>query len=67
MMWDAAGHGFASTGPGRFRKIRVKTVEALLRGVHDGGDRLPPLGRAEGFRRAPKERRAAVEQAALFE
>ncbi|WP_198376317.1 hypothetical protein [Neoroseomonas rubea] len=46
----------------------IKTVEELLRGVHDDSERLPPLGRGEGFRRAPKERRpTATEQRALFE
>jgi hypothetical protein len=68
MLREAASHGFASTGLGQFRKIMVKTVEELLRGVHDDGERLPPLGRAEGFRRAPKEKRGgAGEQAALFD
>ena len=68
MLREAASHGFASTGLGQFRKIMVKTVEELLRGVHDDGERLPPLGRAEGFRRAPKEKRGGTgEQAALFD
>lgn len=68
MLEEAAHHGFASTGLGQFRRIMVKTVEELLRGVHDDGERLPPLGRGEGFRRAPKEKRgAAGEQRALFE
>ncbi len=68
MIREAARHGFASTGLGQFRKIMVKTVEELLRGVHENGERLPPLGRAEGFCRAPKERRGrGGEQAALFD
>lgn len=68
MREEAASHGFASTGLGQFRRIMVKTVEELLRGVQDDGERLPPLGRAEGFRRAPKERRATpAQQTALFE
>ncbi len=68
MLEEAAHHGFASTGLGQFRRIMIKTVEELLRGVHDDGERLPPLGRGEGFRRAPKERRGpAGEQRALFE
>lgn len=67
MREEAASHGFASTGLGQVRKIMVKTVEELLRGVHDDAERLPPLGRGEGFRRAPKERRAAAQQPALFE
>lgn len=46
----------------------LKTVEELLRGVHDDAERLPPLGRGEGFRRTPKEKRGGTgEQAALFE
>jgi hypothetical protein len=46
----------------------LNTVEELLRGVHDDGERLPPLGRGEGFRRAPREKRSGPgEQAALFE
>lgn len=46
----------------------VKTIEELLRGVHDDGERLPPLGRGEGFRRAPKERKpGAAAQQALFD
>ena len=56
MLEEAAKHGFASTGLGQFRKIMVKTVEELLHGVADDAERLPPLGRQEGFRRAPKER-----------
>ena len=68
MLEEAAHHGFASTGLGQFRRIMIKTVEELLRGVHDDGERLPPLGRGEGFRRVPKEKRGpAREQRALFE
>lgn len=59
MLQEAAGHGFASTGLGQVRRIMVKTVDELLRGVHDEAERLPPLGRHEGFRRAPKEAIAA--------
>jgi site-specific DNA-methyltransferase (adenine-specific) len=66
MIREAASRGFASTGPGQFRKIMVKRVEELLHGAHDDGDRLPPLGRAEGFGRAPKERSGGGEQAVLF-
>lgn len=64
MVREAALHGFASTGLGQFRKILVYTVAELMAGVqtHD----LPPLGRQEGFRRAPKERRGTgTSQAAL--
>jgi hypothetical protein len=65
MMQEAASHGFASSGLGQFRKIMVKTVEELLRGVHDDAERLPPLGRGEGFRAAPRERGKKAEQSAL--
>ena len=60
MLREAASHGYASTGLGQFRKIMVKTVEELMRGIHDDAERLPPLGRAEGFRRAPRERRGGA-------
>ncbi len=56
MLEEAAKHGFASTGLGQFRKIMVRTVEDLMHGIADDSDRLPPVGRGEGFRRAPKER-----------
>ncbi|MFZ4411270.1 MAG: DNA methyltransferase, partial [Paracraurococcus sp.] len=56
MLEEAAKHGFASTGLGQFRKILVYTVAELMAGVHTND--LPPLGRQEGFRRAPKERAA---------
>jgi len=65
MLQEAASHGFASTGLGQFRRIMVKTVEELLRGVHDDAERLPPLGRGEGFRAAPRERGKRGEQRAL--
>jgi site-specific DNA-methyltransferase (adenine-specific) len=55
MMREAASAGFASTGLGQFRKIMVKTVEELLHGIQDDAERLPPLGRQEGFRRAARE------------
>ncbi|MBU8539089.1 restriction endonuclease [Roseomonas tokyonensis] len=67
MMREAASAGFADTGFGQFRKIMVKTIDELLRGIHDDQERLPPLGRQEGFRRAAREttRRSATDQAAL--
>ena len=58
MTREAASHGFASYGLGEFRKIMVKTVDELLRNVHDEKEFLPPLGRQEGFRRAARERTA---------
>lgn len=65
MLQEAASHGFASTGLGHFRKIMVKTVEEVMRGVHDDAERLPPLGRGEGFRVAPRERGKKGQQSAL--
>ncbi len=67
MLREAASHGFFDYGLGRARKIMVKTVAELLRGVHDAGERLPPLGRQEGFRSAPRERaRGVPEQEGLL-
>ena len=65
MLREAASHGFFDYGLGRTRKIMVKTIEDLLRGVSDDAERLPPLGRQEGFKAAPRERRAAPEQGGL--
>jgi hypothetical protein len=65
MLREAASHGFASTGLGEFRKIMVKTVEELMAGVHAEDERLPPLGRHEGFRRAKRERPGKGEQGQL--
>lgn len=67
MMREAASHGYASTGLGQFRKIMVKTIAELMAGVHDDAERLPPLGRGEGFRRAPREQATRAAQAGLFE
>jgi site-specific DNA-methyltransferase (adenine-specific) len=67
MLREAASHGYASTGLGQFRKIMVKTIAELMAGVHDEAERLPPLGRGEGFRRAPREQSARPSQAGLFE
>ncbi|MCX7370298.1 MAG: DNA methyltransferase [Alphaproteobacteria bacterium] len=67
MLQDAAAHGYASTGLGQFRKIMVKTIAELMAGVHDDAERLPPIGRGEGFRAAPRERSSRPSQAGLFE
>ena len=67
MLQDAAAHGYASTGLGQFRKIMVKTIAELMAGVHDEAERLPPIGRGEGFRAAPRERSSRPSQAGLFE
>ena len=67
MLREAASHGYASTGLGQFRKIMVKTIAELMAGVHDDAERLPPIGRGEGFRAAPRERSSRPSQAGLFE
>ena len=53
-----AAHSYASYGLGEVRRLMVKTVDELLRNVHDKKEVLPPLGRQEGFRRAARERPA---------
>ena len=58
MLREAASHGYASYGLGDVRRLMVKTVDELLRNVHDEKEVLPPLGRQEGFRRAARERPA---------
>jgi len=55
MLREAASHGFFDYGLGKSRKIVVKTIDELLRGVQDETERLPPIGRHEGFRTAPRE------------
>lgn len=65
MLREAASHGFFDYGLGKSRKITVKTIDELLRGVHDDAERLPPLGRHEGFRAAPRERKPTAQQTDL--
>jgi hypothetical protein len=66
MIREAASHGRASYGLGDFRRIMVKTVDELLRNIHDESEFLPPLGSQEGFRRAARERAdPKVKQSAL--
>ena len=65
MLRKAASHGFFDYGLGKSRKIVVKTIDELLRGVQDDTERLPPIGRQEGFRAAPRERRGGGEQSDL--
>jgi site-specific DNA-methyltransferase (adenine-specific) len=67
MIREAASHGYASYGLGDVRRLMVKTVDELLRNVHDEKEVLPPLGRQEGFRRAARERPTTTrgDQAAL--
>jgi site-specific DNA-methyltransferase (adenine-specific) len=67
MVREAAALGYASYGLGDVRRLMVKTVDELLRNVHDEKEVLPPLGRQEGFRRAARERPTTTrgDQAAL--
>jgi hypothetical protein len=65
MLTEAASHGMASYGLGSFRKIMVRTVEDLMRGIQDPHQSLPPLGRQEGFRRAAREGKKRGEQSSL--
>ena len=65
MLREAASHGFFDYGLGKSRKITVKTIDELLRGVNDDAERLPPLGRHEGFRAAPREGKAKGKQSDL--
>jgi DNA modification methylase len=65
MIREAASHGYASYGLGEFRKVMIKTVDELLRNVHDEKEVLPPLGRQEGFRRAAREKGSRPSQAHL--
>ncbi len=58
MLREAASHGFFDYGLGRALKILIRTIEDLLRGIQDYNERLPPLGRMEGFRTAPREKPA---------
>lgn len=59
MQREAAASGFFETGFGRYPRLQIFTVRELLAGMKP---ELPPLGRAEGFRRAPRERAAPPEQ-----
>jgi len=65
MLREAASHGFFDYGLGKSRKIVVKKIDELLRGVQDDTERLPPIGRQEGFRAAPRERRGGADQSDL--
>ncbi len=73
MLREAASHGFFDYGLGFFdyglgksRKIVVKTIDESLRGVQDETERLPPIGRHEGFRTAPREKRGGGDQSDLY-
>jgi site-specific DNA-methyltransferase (adenine-specific) len=52
MSREAAAAGCFESGLGRYPKLQVCTVRQILAG---GAVDLPPLGRGEGFRRAPRE------------
>lgn len=67
MIREAAAHGCASYGLDEVRRLMVKTVDELLRNVHNVKEVLPPLGRQEGFRRAARERPAAISPRWLFD
>jgi len=65
MLREATSQGFFDYGLGKSRKIVVKTIDELLRGVQDDTERFPPIGRQEGFRAAPRERRSGGEESDL--
>jgi hypothetical protein len=65
MLREAASHGFAEYGLGSFRRIMIKTIDDLLRNVHDKKEILPLVGRQEGFRRAAREKPKGTAQPAL--
>jgi site-specific DNA-methyltransferase (adenine-specific) len=65
MLKEAASHGYAEYGLGTFRRIMVKTIDDLLRNVHDEKEVLPPVGRQEGFRRAAREKPRTAAQPTL--
>jgi len=52
MTREAASSGFFDTSFGRFPKVQILSIRMLLAGMKP---ELPPLGRGEGFRRAPRE------------
>lgn len=53
MQREAAATGFFESGFGRHPRMQIFTIRELLAGMKPD---LPPLGRTEGFRRAPRER-----------
>ena len=56
---EAAASGFFESGLGRHPRIQAITIRELLGGIKPD---LLPLGRSEGFRRAPRERGPKAEQ-----
>jgi len=53
MTREAAAAGFFESGFGRHPVLQIISIRELLAGIKPD---LPPLGRTEGFRRAPRER-----------
>ena len=62
MRREAAASGFFDSGFGRHPKLQIYNIRELLAGI---AVELPPLGRHEGFRRAPREKGPAATQTAL--
>ncbi|MGH7212345.1 MAG: DNA methyltransferase, partial [Acetobacteraceae bacterium] len=62
MQREAAASGFFESGFGRHPKMQIVSIGELLAGMRPD---LPPLGRSEGFRRAPRERGRRPEQTGL--
>ena len=62
MRREAAAAGFFDTGFGTHPRIQIMTIRELLAGMRPD---LPPLGRNEGFRRAPRERGPRPRQSGL--
>jgi hypothetical protein len=59
MRREASASGFFDTGFGTHPRVQIMTIRELLAGMRPD---LPPLGRGEGFRRAPRERGPAAKQ-----
>lgn len=62
MTRGAASSGFFDTSFGRFPKVQILSIRMLLAGMKP---ELPPLGRGEGFRRAPREAGPTAKQSDL--
>ena len=60
MLREAASSGFFDSPFGRHPKIQILTIQELMVGMKP---ELPPTGRGEGFRQAPRERGKQPEQA----
>ena len=62
MRREAAASGFFELGFGRHPKLQILSIGELLAGMRPD---LPPLGRGEGFPRAPREQGKRPEQTGL--